>query len=287
VRGAARAGPVAIVAGIRSEVWHPRALDGSSRTATLVSPRVTLEHTRGAWAVDASAYHSARAPTLNELYRGFRAGSVITQPNAALDPERLSGADLGARWSANAASVRIAAFWNRLDGAVTNVSVSSSPGAIVRRRENAGRVNATGLELEARVGLPARLTARASGAITTSRFGDAPAVPALAGLRVPQVPTHAFAVALERDGGARGWSGALEVRGSGFQYEDDLNTLVLRPYATVDASLGWAPVAGLGLGVAGENLLDQDYDVGRTPDRMSGSPRTVRLTVRWTPGGLR
>src|SRR5215472_11298646 len=45
----------------------------------------------------AAAYRSFRAPTLNELYRSFRVGSVQTLANAYLQAEHFSGAEGGVR----------------------------------------------------------------------------------------------------------------------------------------------------------------------------------------------
>ena len=43
-----------------------------------------------------AVYTGFRVPTLNELYRPFRVGNDITEANAALKPEHLHGAELGA-----------------------------------------------------------------------------------------------------------------------------------------------------------------------------------------------
>ena len=48
-------------------------------------------------ALRAAAYRGWRLPTLNELYRPFRAGADATAANAALDPERLYGVEAGTR----------------------------------------------------------------------------------------------------------------------------------------------------------------------------------------------
>ena len=45
--------------------------------------------------VRGSAYGGFRAPTLNELYRGFRAGNTQTNPNEALDAGAARGGDCG------------------------------------------------------------------------------------------------------------------------------------------------------------------------------------------------
>jgi outer membrane cobalamin receptor len=45
----------------------------------------------------AAAYRSFRAPTLNELYRSFRVGNVLTQSNPYLKAEHFSGAEGGVK----------------------------------------------------------------------------------------------------------------------------------------------------------------------------------------------
>src|SRR5690606_24321531 len=46
----------------------------------------------------AALYRSFRSPTLNELYRPFRVGDVVTIANPTLDPEVLTGIDAGLRF---------------------------------------------------------------------------------------------------------------------------------------------------------------------------------------------
>jgi outer membrane cobalamin receptor len=64
------------------------------------------------------------------------------------------------------------------------------------------------------------------------------------------------------------------------QYDDDLNLFELESFGLVDLSASQAVRRGLHVFAAVENLLDADYDVGRTPIRTIGWPRTVRLGVR-------
>ena len=46
-----------------------------------------------------SAYETFRAPTLNELYRSFRVGDVVTRANDTLDAERLRGIEGSAQYA--------------------------------------------------------------------------------------------------------------------------------------------------------------------------------------------
>jgi outer membrane receptor protein involved in Fe transport len=76
--------------------------DFPNRTENAFSPRASLLRALPRnIAVSASAYRSFRPPTLNELYRNFRVGNVVTNANSNLIAERLSGGELGVsvrRW---------------------------------------------------------------------------------------------------------------------------------------------------------------------------------------------
>ena len=80
----------------------------------------------------------------------------------------------------------------------------------------------------------------------------------------------------------RWFTAATQVRFSGEQFDDDLNTasFVLNPYAVWDASANRAITRGLNAFVAVENILDKEFDTARTPLRQIGWPRTFRVGAR-------
>ena len=64
-----------------------------------------------------------RAPTLNELYRQFRVGAILTLANDQLGPERLFGGEAGLRLEPlNNLTVRSTWFDNRIENPVSNVT---------------------------------------------------------------------------------------------------------------------------------------------------------------------
>ena len=73
------------------------ALDISSRepTSRFFSPSGGFALGRGMLRARGSVYRAFRAPTLNELFRDFRAGNTETRSNPALLPETLFGAEVG------------------------------------------------------------------------------------------------------------------------------------------------------------------------------------------------
>ncbi len=70
------------------------------RTEDAFSPRLALLfRANSQLTLRAAAYRAFRAPTLNELYRGFRVGNVQTLANEQLQAERLTGGEVGATWT--------------------------------------------------------------------------------------------------------------------------------------------------------------------------------------------
>src|SRR5262249_20148512 len=88
-----------------------------------------------------AAYRSFRAPTLNELYRSFRVGNVLTLANEKLRAEKLNGVEGGLRWSPwqNRLEVQSNVFWNEINRPVANVTLQTTPALITRQRQNLGQ----------------------------------------------------------------------------------------------------------------------------------------------------
>jgi outer membrane cobalamin receptor len=266
-----------VVAGGQGNGWHSESTNtGYSKTRGSLNPRGSFAYRMSEGvAVRASAYRGFRAPTLNELYRGFRAGNTQTNPNEALLPERLTGGDGGIQISRGAASARLTAFWNILDNAITNVTLSTTPALITKQRANADKIQAAGFEFEGDVRLPHGMTVTLASGILNSTFkGDT----SLRNNRVPQIPKYTVGI------GARyvdlGWTGSAQLRVTGAQFEDDLNRFVLRRATVLDVYAGRSLSRQVQVFVAIENLFDNDYDVGRTPILTTGLPRAARVGVQ-------
>jgi outer membrane receptor protein involved in Fe transport len=274
---------VTVVIGMRGDFWQSTPGDDTSPThsAQFFSPRASA-----AWelspiaSLHGSVYRAHRTPTLNELHRRFAVGNAVTNANSQLDPEHLTGVDGGALFSWRQVSARVTGFWNELDGAITNVTLSP-PGAaqIIRQRQNTDTVRARGLEVEADVRPHPQWTVSALAGVTRSTFAEAPAQPAIVDKRVPQVPSYQLGATVTYVD-PRGFTGSLQARRIGTQFDDDLNVFELESFGVVDLFLGEQLMRGLHVFAAVENLGDVDYDVGRTPIRTIGWPRTVRIGLR-------
>jgi outer membrane receptor protein involved in Fe transport len=258
------------------------------RSETFFSPRLALLHKLTSnVSLTASGYRAFRAPTLNELYRGFRAGNVFTEFNPNLRAERLTGAEGGAivtGWDQRV-MLRANFFWNQITRPIANVTLTTTPSLITRQRQNLGSTRSQGVELEASGRLSASVTL--SGGYeytdaTVTSFTVDPALaglnPSLVGLDVPQVPRHQFTfqASYSRPFVLLG----LQGRFGGNQFDDDQNTLLLRRYFVLDASASHSLRHGIELFVAVENLTNRRYDVGRTPVLTVGPPILARAGVR-------
>ena len=268
---------VTIGAGARGEVWQSgrRDEDESNSTGTFV-PRASV-----AWRVSDTvsvrgAYHNAyRTPTINELYRPFRVGNTLTMANAALAHEESHGLEGSALISRGRTAVRLTSFWTRLNDTIVNVTLASTPNTILRQRQNAGRVRAAGIEIEVDARFGSELSFNASTAYIDSVFLEGAG---LEGLRVPQVPEWQASAGVQGGWGRTSW--ALDLRVMGRQFDDDRNQFVLDGSTMVNARVAWRAHRRLEVFGAVENVFDEEQDVGRTPIRTIGLPRTARAGLR-------
>ncbi|MFZ4605486.1 MAG: TonB-dependent receptor [Caulobacter sp.] len=241
-----------------------------------------------------AAYAGFRPPTLNELHRPFRVGNDVTEANAGLEPEKLYGLEVGVggdgaiRWNATL-------FANRLEGAVTNVTIGFGPGTfpvagfipvggVLRQRRNAGDIDAFGLEADVGADLTSALAWTLSGAWTRAEVDGGAAAPQLTGLRPAQTPRlSASADAVWRPVGAV--TARLTVRYEGERFDDDLNQRRLSPALSADLRGDWQVGATIGVYAAIENLADARVETGETADGVESfdSPRTVRIGLVWRP----
>lgn len=233
------------------------------------SARLGVRRTFGAIDLRAAAYAGFRPPTLNELHRPFRVGNDVTEANAALNSERLAGAEIGV----GGENWRATLFYNRLDDAIGNVTLGVGPGTFprvgflpaggaYRQRQNLGRIEAWGIEAEGAWRFGA-FDLRAGLAATDAEVTRAPAAPQLEGLQPAQAPefTATFGALWRID--AR-WSLALDGRWESARWEDDQNTRRLSAALNADARLAWQVTERAALELAVENLFDADIETGES-----------------------
>lgn len=218
----------------------------------------------GGFSVRGAAYLGWRMPTLNELFRPFRAGLDATAANPNLDPERLSGAEAGLEYVSGPWHLSATGFVNRLSHAIANVTLGQGPGTFpevgfvaaggtFRERQNVDAVKVRGVELGAEW-TRGPWALRAGASFTHARMAASGAAAFLDGLRPAQTPNVAATIAAswEKDGkGAE-----LVLRHVGAQFEDDLNRRVLKAATTLDASASWPLGRRLQLVARAENVTN-------------------------------
>ena len=268
------------------------------RSGEVFSGRLGVRRQLGAdVTVRLAAYSGFRPPTLNELHRPFRVGNDLTEANAALEPERLQGVEAGLVWEAERTTIQATIFANRIEDAIVNVTIGAGPGVIaalpragfvpaggvLRQRQNAGVVEAVGLELSAEHQLDA-ITLVGAMSVTDAEVDGGAAAPQLTGLRPAQAPVLSTTAGLD-------WRASdrltLSARGryESRRFDDDLNSRVLDAAFTADARAEWRIKDGVVFYAAADNLFDAEVEVSETGDGVAGfgPPRTLRagVTLSW------
>lgn len=252
-----------------------------ARSLDAFSPRLSLifRPTEGI-SLRASAYRAFRAPTLNELYRGFRVGNTQTNANEKLVAERLTGGETGVNWTpANRVSARLTGYWTEIINPVSNFTLSVTPTLTTRERRNLGRTRSRGVEAEADFNISSYWRISAGYLFADATVRRAPQDARLEGLWIPQVPRNQFTLQTVYSN-PRHITAAMQFRASGKQFDDDQNRLPLGGFAVIDLMVARPLGRYVEAFFAVQNALDERYAVGRTPLETLGMPRMLRGGVR-------
>ncbi len=229
----------------------------------------------------ASYNRSFRAPTLNELYRAFRVGNVLTLANADLAAERADTFESGLNYSVlkRRGWLRANFFYAGVSDPVVSVTLSTLPSLITRQRQNVGRTRAAGVEFDAEFRVRPDLKLSAGYLFVDSIVSAFPASPELVGNFVPQVARQQMTFQALYNPSRL--SIALQGRAAGRQFEDDLNSLKLRPYFTADVFASYRLTETMQVFAAAENIFGMRYDIGLTPNLTVAAPRSLRAGLRF------
>lgn len=226
-------------------------------------------------------YQGFRAPTLDELYRSFRVGNVLTNANPNLGPEHVNGYEFGVNQQVTSRLFwRATLFADRLDNPVSNVTISTTPTLITQQRENLGYANVKGAEAEAYYRLEQRWSLDAKYLFNQSVVASFAANPAIVGNLLPQVPKHRTTAGILFSHPK--WADAsLEGRYESYRFDDSGNQFKLGSYFVlnleVSRALGERWRAFLNL----ENALNREYFVQTTPVPQIGTPILFSGGVRY------
>ena len=257
--------------------------DYPARGQNAFNPRVSMSYRLGDRVVlYASGYRSFRAPTLNELYRSFRVGNVLTMANAFLRAERFSGGEAGARTSMlnNRVAIHGSVFGGIVTDPVANVTLSSTPNLITRMRQNLGRTQAIGVQLGSDIRFTDRITLAMGYQFMNTTVASFPANPALVGNQIPLVPRNIFTFQATWAAPQR-VTVAIQGRTESNEFDDDQNLLALGSCFVLSATVSRPLPKGFDVFLQGENLTNDEYNIGRTPVVTVGQPILARVGVRW------
>ncbi len=252
-----------------------------------LDPRLgALYHVTPEIAVRASGYRAFRAPTLNELYRPFQVGTVLTAANPDLRPETLWGGELGTQLVLDGLAAQATAFWNQLNDPIANVTLAMPVNGATKQRENLGSTRILGLDLDLTWRPAEAWTVRVAHTFSDGYVRTAPAQPDLVGKRLAQDPHNRSAAIVSYDS-PRIATLTAEMRYLGPQFEDDQNTQPIGAVVLFDARAERALTAGFSVFVTGQNLFDRHYLVGRSGIDTEGAPRTFEVGLAYHTGARR
>ena len=263
------------------------------RSGEVVSARLALRRDLGGgYAARAAAYSGFRPATLNELHRPFRVGNDITEANAALTPETLKGVETGVAFDRKGVRWGASVFWNQIEDAIVNVTLGSGPatfpragfvpaGGGLRQRQNAGPIDAWGVELTGAMDLSSAVSLNAAASWTDAEIDGGSSAAQLTGLRPAQAPEWSAVAGLDWRATDR-LTLALAARYESRRFDDDLNSRVLDAAVTLDGRAEWAFTPNATLWVAADNLFDEDVEVSETGTGVAGygPPRTLSVGLR-------
>jgi outer membrane receptor protein involved in Fe transport len=188
-------------------------------------------------------------------------------------------------------------FMNRIEAAIVNVTIGTGPGivpvlpragfipagGVLRQRQNAGVIEAVGLELTAERRLR-DVTLVGALSATEAEMDGGVSAPQLTGLRPAQAPVISATGGLDwcvTDRLTLGARGRYESR----RFDDDLNSRQLKAALTIDARADWRVAEHVVLYAAIDNLFDAGVEVSATADGVTGfgPPRTLRagISLSW------
>jgi hypothetical protein len=177
-------------------------------------------------------------------------------------------------------SVRVSYFWTQVNRPITALTTNATSNPILLMRENLGQIESRGVSLDYELQPTGQLLwmtlqggYQYTNATVTKGTGDAPA-----GNWIPQV-AHQSATAQLR--GYKAGIGALSIQASmsGHQFDDDANDYLLHSYFKLNAYASHDFGRRIAVFTSGENLLNRDIEVGRTPTLTLGTPRVARIGI--------
>ena len=243
-----------------------------------------------------SVSNGFRAPTLNELYRQFRVGAILTLANEELGPERLTGVEAGVSVAAtDRVTVRGTLFNNRVKDPVANVSINAA--GTVRQRRNLGSTNIGGFQTDVSYRVNGHWGVSGAYLFDIAKVHEAETDVAgenLTGKYLAEVPKHRASFQVNYTN-PRFVNVSIENQFVGHQFDDDRNEAEILPrvpgktevglpaYSVTNVTVARTVNRNVDVFVGVQNLFGTTYYVGTNPTTI-GTPRLVNAGIRLKVG---
>jgi outer membrane receptor protein involved in Fe transport len=276
--------------GIRYDNWHEKHGYSSSRSLISNTSSYTAFPDRGRDAVSprgsvlfridrhfslaGTVAGGFRQPTLNELYRSFRVGNVLTLSNEELRAERAINGEASVIVNAfdERFYLRAGPYCTRISDTVSNVTIDIMPNLITRERQNIGVTRSCGFEADALFRATPELTINAGYLHVDAKVREMPGNAPLVGKRLLRCLAIQGSVQVQYSRSKIG-TFSMQMRAASEQFDDDLNLLPLKAFFAADVFASHAVTRRTSVYFAGENIFDARIEAGRTPVLTLAQPR--------------
>jgi outer membrane receptor protein involved in Fe transport len=266
------------------------------QSVTKFDPRISLRYgLGGGFALRGAWYEAFRAPTLDNLYRGFASDGGIYYPNAQLKPETLHGGEVGIDFAASDLRAQVTYYRTEIDNLITTANLTNAelpPGFFYGGRlVNAAAAQAQGVEAEVDWVIGGGFSTVLGYTWAESVYTSNPTFPGSVGQQLQDVPRNlaSAAVAYQIEHGWRVATDALWVSATSWASADHSNPgfpyqAAADPHLVVDVSATYPVREQFAVYLQLQNLLNRRYIVNPGPYNPpeSGTPFAAFAGVRMT-----
>ncbi len=254
----------------------------SQRDECIFDPRLGISRKLGEhWSLNASGFRAFRSPTPSELYRSTQVGNKLTNPNGSLLSERATGWETGVATEWTWGSVRSSYFLTEANRPIVAVTTNPTSSPILLVRENLGQIESKGVAVDFE--LKPQSWINVDGGY---QYAHATVSRGSQDLNnwIPEVARNMATLNVRTYKPSIGTL-SLQSRLSGRQYDDDANAFLLHGYFRLDVFASRQLGKRIELFAAGENLLDRQIEVSKTPTTTLATSRTARVGFAVRIGG--
>ncbi len=235
----------------------------STRNKSAFSPKASLVYTP--WdktTLRASVGKAFRTPTLSDLYaKSVFSSGVTYDANPDLRPEKTTSWEIGVEQGFQSGTIFRATYYENY---LTDLIYSTFVTPTLNVKQNAGKAEVKGIELEVRQPIFTGLTGFANYTYNDSKITENSASPQSVGKQMTYTIPEQFNIGLDMESGA--WSGSVVGRYVGNPYSNDQNLDTVNgvwgaqdPYFTLNAKIGYQITKWLSASFSVDNILDKEY----------------------------